>query len=267
MVQTDQNKQKDNPQDDLGERIDHFRVRSQSLNHWLAVTLGILLILDASVFGMIHTFNALNAIQSHGRAVILARFTDPLFALCLVLPLGIILIIIAAINWQNGLTLYKNGFILRKHNQENIWSWQSVSRFDNQVTFVRFSGNTIAEQRVIVLEDFEHHCLKIHNNYERMDELTDYLRESILPELFTRSRSQVMQDKELEFNSHLTAFKEGLQVNETLIPWREIQISINKKGIVKINRSTDQEIMFKTKVRQIRNLDVLIFLAENPPVR
>lgn len=255
----------EDPQQYLGEEIDHFSMRFQPLNRWLALILGILLILDALVFSLVNTFSAINAIQSHGRAVILARVTDPLFAMCLVLPLGIALIIIAAVNWHNGLTLYKNGFTLSKHHREKTWLWHSVSRFDNQILFVKFSRSTIGKKRKIILEDDQQNRLQLQNQYERMDELIDHLRESILSKLFIKSKIKLRNGMTLTFHKHLKAVREGLLVDEILLPWGETQILIDKKGKVTVSHEQDEKSLFKSKIRRIRNLDVLMYLQENPP--
>ena len=255
----------ENPERPLGEEVDYFPISCQSMNRWLTVILGILLILDAAVFGLINIINAVNAIKSHSRAVILARITDPMFALCLVLPLGILLLIIAAVNWQNGLMLYEDGLILRRHGKEIIWFWRSIRQFDNQVTFIKFSGNTIGTQRTITLKDDQNKTLRIRDQYERMDELIDHLRESILPELFTRSRGQLLKGESVTFHQDLIASSEGLQIKNALIPWDDLQISVSKKGNLSITNKMDQTFLFKSKTRRIRNLDVLMYLLENPP--
>ena len=255
----------ENPPRYLGKVIDHFPIRCQPLNRWLALILGILLILDALIFGLIKTFNIVNAIQSHGRSVILARFSDPIFALCLILPLGIILIILAALNWQNGLTLHANGFLLRRFNRKIIWLWMDIKRFDNQITCVKFSGSVIGKQRKIILENDHQNRLRIRNSYERMDELVDDLRKSILPKLFSRSRKQMQAGETFSFHKHLQGSLEGVQIKETLFTWEEIHIAINKKGLLVISLHADQEMVFKSRTKSIKNLDVLLYLQENPP--
>jgi len=249
----------------LGKELDYFPIRCQSLKRWLVLILCIFLILGAAVFSLIHIFNAVNAIQSHGRAVILTRFSDTLLALCIVLPLGIVLLILAAINWQNGLTLNKHGFILRMHSKERTWFWRSIRQFDNQVTFIIFSGNTIGKRRTITLKDDQQKTLRIGNKYERMDELTSRLREMILPELFTRSRGQLLRGELLAFHQDLIAFIDGLQIKTSLVPWRDLQISISKNGRFSIKNKRDQTHLFKSKVNCINNLDVLMYILENPP--
>jgi hypothetical protein len=266
MANADSQPSNENPIQPLGEKKDHYPIRCQSMNRWLALILGILFILSAAVFGLIDIFNTVNAIQSHGRAVILSRTTNPLFVLCLILPTGILLLIIAAVNWQNGFTLYEEGFILRRRGKEKTWFWRSIRQFDSQVTFFKFSGNTIGKQRTIIIRDDRQKPLRMRNRYKRMDELVDHLRGSILPELFTRSRKQLLKGESLFFHQCLIAFSEGLQIKNTVIPWDDLQISISKKGILAITNKRDQTQLFKSKTRRIRNLDVLIYLLENPPV-
>ncbi len=252
-------------QPDLGQEIDHFSVSHQVFNRWLLLILGVILAIDGSLCALINIFNFWNAIQSHGRAVLLARITEPAIALLVILPLGILLIILAAINWQNGLTLYEKGLMIRKQNKEKVWLWEAITRFDNHITLVKFSGTTLTSRRKILLEDDQQNTLRIKNNYERMDDLITQLRNHILPGLFDRKCQHLQTGEKIQFHEDIMGQRQGLQIKGSFFAWHELQISVNKKGIVRIIHSTNRDELFKSKTGQIKNLDVLVHFIENPP--
>ncbi len=250
----------------LGNEIDYFPIRFQLLNRWLVVTLGIILLLDAILSGLISTFNLWHAIQSHGRAILLVKITEPIIAIFLILPIGIMLIFLASLNWQNGLTLYEKGLIIRRQNREQAMFWDSIERFDNQITLVKFSGTTITARRRIIMESDHLPPLMIRNQYDRMDELISQLRAFILPNLFTHMRQELLQGGEIRFHSDVIAEKEGLWIKESLFPWNVLQSKADKKGKTLLIHRVDQQVLFKSQTNQIINLDVLLHLLENPPI-
>jgi len=266
MVQQNQEQNAQNlPLQALGREIHYFPIRFQLLNRWLVLILGIILLVDAVLFASISLLNLWHAVQAHGRAIFLFRIKDPLIAICFILPFGIFLILLAAINWQNGLTLYENGLVIRRQNRERTWFWDSIGRFDNQITIVKFSGTTITARRRIILEDHQQDRLIIHNRYHHMDEMITQIRSLVLPGLFKRTSRKLQRGGEIHFHSNLTARKEGVQIKDLFVPWHELQAKTNKKGEILITQKVDQQVLMKFKTNQIRNLDVLMHLIENPP--
>jgi hypothetical protein len=266
LSQTKQMTQNEVDQLNLGKVMDRFPVLHQSFNRWLLVILGIILLVDGSLSALINTFDLWNAIRSHGRAVLLVRITEPMIAVFLILPIGILLIILAALNWQNGLTLYENGLVIKQRNREIVWLWDGVERFDTQITLIKFSGSTLNARRKIIIEDQQQNTLRFGNRYERMDELVTQLREHILPGLFNRKRRELNNAGEIPFHADVTALSKGLQIKGGLFPWHELQITADKKGNVRILHLTDQQDLLISKTNQFRNFDVLMHLAENPPI-
>jgi hypothetical protein len=249
----------------LGQKIDHFPIRHQLFNRWLLVIIGIILLVDGSLCALINIFNLWNAIQSHGRAVLLAKITEPAIAVFIILPLGILLIILAAVNWQNGLTLFEEGLVIKKRKLEKVWLWEVIERFDNHITLVKFSGTTLTSRRKIILEDKQQNTLRLKNKYERMDELVTQLRKHILPELINGKLEHLQNGGKIQFHEDITALRQGLRIKGKFFAWHELQISVDKKGIVRVIQSTDQRELFKSKTNQIKNLDVLVHLVNNPP--
>jgi hypothetical protein len=251
-------------QQNLGKEINHFTPRHRFFKRWVLVILGVILLVYGSLCALINTFDLYLAIQSHGRAVLLARITEPLIALFLIIPSGILLIILAAVNWQNDLTIFEKGLVIRKRNQEIVWPWNVIERFDNQITLVGFSGTIITAHRKIILVDKQQNILSFRDQYDRMDELVTHLRRHILPGLFNRKYHHLKNEGKIQFNKDISALLQGLQIKENLFPWHDLQISVNNKGMMKIVHSEDQKELIKLKTKQINNLDVLVYLVENP---
>jgi hypothetical protein len=262
---TQESQNKDNRQA-LGKEMDHFSPRHQSINRWLVVILGIILLLDASVFALISIFNLWNATQSHGRAILLALISEPLIAVGLILPAGILLIFLAAINWQNGITLYENGLVIRRGNREKSINWDDIERFDNRITLVKFSGTTVTARSKILLEDEYQNHLMIGNKYDRMDEMIALLRRHVLPGLFMKFKRRLQHGERIQFHSDIIAVNEGLQIKRVLFPWNELKVTADKKGKIRIINLANQQELFKSKTTQIKNVDALMHLVENPPI-
>lgn len=266
MIQQNQEQREQSVQSQaLGREINDFPIRFQLINRWLVLILGIILLVDAILFALISTFNLWHAIQAHGRAILLVKITNPLIAVCLILPIGILLILLAAMNWQNSLTLYENGLIIRRQNRENTLLWDSIERFDNQITIVKFSGTTITARRRIILEDDQTKRLIIHNRYDHMDEMIAQLRRLILPGLFKKADRKLRQGGEISFQTNLAARKEGLRIKDFFVPWHGVQVHADKKGKILITQQVDQQVLMKLKSNQIKNFDVLLHLIDNPP--
>jgi len=253
------------PMQFLGNIIDHYYVRLQHFNRLFMVIFGVFLSLIALLSTLLSVFNLWDAIKSHGRAILLAKITEPIIALFLVFPVGLLLIIGAALNWQNGLDIYQNGLILRERNREKIWYWEDIAQFDNQITLVKFSGTIFPSRRRIILEDIHQNHLIIRNQYDRMDEMIKLLRDLILPGLFNKIRQRVRHGEEVIFHPELIATRDGLRIKENLIPWTELKINSDRKGKLRIFFQPSGETVYKSRVAKLKNLDVLIYLSENPP--
>jgi len=63
----------------------------------------------------------------------------------------------------------------------------------------------------------------------------------------------------------LFAGKEGLRIGDQQIPWDEQIISQVKSNKLIIKDQENQKPFFKTKLKKIKNLDLLLCLVENPP--
>ena len=71
--------------------------------------------------------------------------------------------------------------------------------------------------------------------------------------------------KSIVFNNGLKAIKTGLEIKGEVLPWDEIGIPGIKNEMLSFQNKPKNEELYKIKIDQIKNLDLLIHLIENPP--
>lgn len=166
---------------------------------------------------------------------------------------------------DNGITLYTKGFVLHQAIKEHIWVMEEIERLDTRIIHVKFGGSLIALRTKMILEDQQgRHCL-MNNRYAQIGYLMDQLRLMILPILNNKAQQQFKRDKTINFHKNLKAVNHGLETKAASIAWDEIEAPVIIKGLFKLNNPSDQKPFFTSKMSQIKNLDLLLHLINNPP--
>lgn len=249
---------------DLGKRVDYFPIRYRTIKRWAVLTLSALMVLASSILSVAFFIATHQAIHIHGRAVFLNRLPQALVLTGI--PLGILLGVLTNTHWHNGITHFDHGLVQHKGKRDQIWLWKDVDQLDTRITLVKFSTSTIALRIRIFLEDLQKRHWTIRNNYARIDELTSQIRSNILPILYEKSRRRLLQDEVIVFHKDLQAIRNGLEINQALTPWLELEKPVIDHGKFVLHRKPKKETLFKSDLNKIRNLDLLIQLIENPPV-
>jgi len=250
---------------DLGKVLAQFPVEGWGWKRWTLVIFGGVLMVG-SLFAILYLgFEADIAIQRHGRAVLLRYLPMPFTLMALLFPLGGIFIFTAWLNWQNRITLFEKGIRHQKGKRSHSWLWEEFVRLDTRVVHVRFSGSTIASYERILLEDQHNRQWTIRNHYQQMEQLINKIRLKVLPIIYQKMVDRLIDGEAITFCKNFRAIRNGLKINGNFSPWHCIDMPETKKGKFLIKHKETQEVLFKSRVNQIVNLDSLIHLIKDPP--
>lgn len=204
----------------------------------------------------------MNAIQAHGRAIILGIFPFPILTYAAIFVVGILFVFLAKVHWWDSITLFENGLIKDQAHRVQVWYYENTERFDSSLNQILFGGSLIGLRANIVLEDDNKNRLVIRNNYIHMSDLVETLRNSVLPRLFQEAREQLLAGKTRHFNNNLHARALGLEINGELFAYDQINAEINNRAIKLYHKESPKDPVYKSKISRIRNLDLLLDLVE-----
>jgi hypothetical protein len=168
-----------NQKQDLETVIESFPGRNQTLNRLIGISLGCSLILASIGFFVLRFSEMATGIMTHGRAVLMLHAPSLTFLLAF-LPVGAIVLLFTAINWDNHLTLFTGGLVMRRGRKQTVWEWKSTTRLDTRITYIKFGGS-IVDIRINLLIGNTNEQLEIHNWFEDMSELVQQVRNLLLP--------------------------------------------------------------------------------------
>ena len=242
-----------------------FFPEDHAFNRWATVILGGLIILGTALFSGLQILNTYTAITRHGRAVLLDKLPLIFLVIAIGLPIGILLILWAKNHWDDQLIIHKNGFSQQKGTQKKNWYWQQTEKLDTAITSIQFGGSIVSTKVKLRLEDSNGGSLVIRNNYQRMSDLIDRVRSNILPKLYEKAIDKLDQNEIINFHPQLIATQNGLQINDQLTPWEFLADPISKNNKLILKSMGEKEILFKSNIKQIENLDLLLCLLDNFP--
>jgi hypothetical protein len=248
----------------LGKELDHFPIRNQFFKRWLLLATGIFSILCALVLLVSLIIQTWRGVQLHGRAFLLWAFSMPVLLYLLLLITGSLLVFLAKIYWWDGITVFENGLLKRTREKDQVWRYQDSQRFDNYITQIKLGGSIIAYRVKLILENESNSCLVIRNLYEQMEELIQIIRLGVLPGLLHRTRQRLQNGESVTFHQEIIAERNGLQIKGELIPYHQIKPEIKNEMLRLYQKDDQNKLMLKSHLEQIRNLDLLIDLIENP---
>jgi hypothetical protein len=249
---------------DMGHILDHFPVQNRIFKHWLPLVFGVIMILAGIALTANLIFWIRAAIQLHGRAILLTILPSPTAYYALILLGGIIITTLVRVHWSDSITLFQTGFVKNQGNRGKIWQYQATQRFDSHVKQVIFGGSIVSTQVKVILED-NHKRLVLRNNYIHMDDLIHLLRLNILPGLIERADHRLAEGGKIDFHKRLQATQHGLIINENLTSLDQIETVIQNQWIKLHQKGEPEFLLFKSKLSNIKNLDVLLGLLSIPP--
>ena len=265
-METSQTKQfstKLNQNSDLGAEINTFPVRYLSYKRVVGTALGTSIILAATSFLTLGFYELVMAVRLHGRAVIL-QHAPSLILLLASLPIGVVILAFTAINWNNHLTLFDHGLVLRRGLRKRVWIWEATTRLDTRITHIKFGGSII-DVRVWLILGKPQDTLILRNQYEDMSNLVQMIRLRLLPCLVEQAFESLRQNHPIKFTKGLSATRQGIEVNGTLYFWNQIDAPMIKNRKLTLRESQSQVKVVHENLNKITNLDLLLYLLNYPP--
>ncbi len=249
----------------LGRKIAEYRCQKDELKRWFFSALSILIIVLSLIFVMLQAYNAFTVIPRHGRAILVNRTPTMLTFLIIGLLFAFAAYIYARINRHSEITLYENGLIYKRGKREQVWYWHDTTRFDIYVEKVKFGKNTIEEVLKILLDGKQGRNWVLKQGCDDLKSLTGHLQKNILPVLYEKANHRLNNGETLVFNKNLSAIRNGLELKNCFRHWGDIGGTQFEDGYFMIKCGLDYSKQFEYRVNQIRNLDLLLHLIENPP--
>jgi len=162
--------------------------------------------------------------------------------------------------------LGENELIEHKGNKQRVWAYEETQRLDTAITNIQFGGSIVGTRVKLLLEDGDKRQWIIHNRYDNMAELIDTIRSRILPYSYKKALHKLARDEKIIFHSDLQATKTGFEVKDQHILWGDGLQPFQKNNNLILPAQDDEEPLFKSNVRKIKNLDLLLCLFDNPPI-
>ena len=254
-----------NNQSNSESTIEIYHPKDKNLKRWGLISLGGIILFLVTLFSIILILNTYTAIQRHGRAVLLDKVIPVIPLLFIGLPLGIFVILWVKNHWRDRIILQEDEIIQRNGKKHKIWSFKETQRLDTDITNINFGGSIVGTRVKLSLDNGNQKHWIIRNDYENIADLIDSIRSRILPDLYRKSVNKIAQGEKISFHRDLIADKNGLLVKEEHIPWDEISNPKIKNNNLILTGQENQEILFKTKIKKIRNLDLFLCFMDNRP--
>ncbi len=248
-----------------GSLIDRFRRRREGMRRWAPLVLGAGFLLLAVTILIMTAFDVWNRIHLHGRAIALSRLPLPIFIISLILPLGVILIYIALARWESRIDLYDTGFAIIRNKHVDFFLWVDIIRFDAWIIIHKLARRPFSSHYEIILEDEKGKKTRIPDKYQRINHLIQQIRERLLPILFARAEKTLIENKTIQFHPQIKAKLKGLEIKNQLIPWNQLNQQIHKNQSFLLTHQADNQRLIKTRIQNIRNLEILRHLIDHPP--
>jgi hypothetical protein len=249
----------------LGESLAVFPSHNQMIKRWGALIFGAALIISSIGLTFLLVRQTWDRINIHGRAVILSAFPRPAALYMLMFLVGVLLITLVIIFWQDGIQLFERGLVQLSARKNKTWIYKSTTRFDSHITQITFAGSLVSTHVKIILEDQAGQRLVIRNRYKNMPALIETLRATIVPLLIEKSRQRLRKGEDLVFHKDLKAHQGAITINGEDVPYEAVEITVENQAL-KLHQAGDlKKVYYKSSVYDIQNLDVLINLLENPP--
>ncbi len=242
-----------------------FRVAKHKVKRDLQIIVGLILIVMACIAFVVGFYSSWKTVPIHGRAILLQTIPLPLILFLSCLLLGILLLSHTRLHWYDRVSLYQNGLILQIGKKSISWLWDATSSFSTEITAIKFGTGTINEKTRLVFEDDQGQKLVLPGRYAELDSLVEQIRNSLLPQLYKNTVAKMLKGEAIPFMPDLQAVLKGLMIRDDLCRWASLNQPQLNKGMLKISRIGDNKVVYKSPVKKVRNLDLLLTLFENPP--
>jgi len=251
----------------LGQKIKTYPSVQIKKFRWGLIIGGVALIIFSFIFIVIYVIRLIDAINQHGRAILISQSLPVLILFFVIVPLGLLILIFGIDHWHDSFILYKNGFSRQKGKNSQTWMWSEITSLDSKLKEVVFAGSTVDNLEEVRLKDQDNHSLTIKNRNQMYSELISTIRQKTLPWLHKRMVIDLRNGKMIQFHDNLKVKLYGVEVNGIHYPWSEISFRNRKNGTFELITQTNKEPIYQQKFRNIENFDTLTHLIKNPPTK
>jgi hypothetical protein len=242
-----------------------FRVVKHKLKRDFRIGFGLLFVILALIALVAGFYTSWNAVRLHGRAALLQTIPLPLLIFLLGLLLGILLLSYTRRHWHDRVSIYENGLVLQKGKESTPWLWDGTACFKAEITAIKFGTGMIGEKVRLVFENAQGQKLLLPGRYEEMNSLVELVRQSLLPRMYKNTVDRMLKGESIPFTPELNAVLKGLVIREDLCRWAALNPPQLTKGALILSRIGDNKVIYKTPIKKVGNLDLLLTFLENPP--
>ena len=252
--------------DHPGAGFEIYRPKNHKIKGWGLTTLGGIMVALVSLFSVLIILNGYTAVLRHGRAALLNRIIPLLPLILLGITLGLLMILWAKNHWDDQLILQERELIQYTGKKKRVWSYEDTRRLDTVITNINFGGSIVGTRVKLCLDGGDQQKWVIRNRYENMPDLIESIRCRILPYVYKKALQKLARNEKVAFHPGLNATRKGIDVDENHLSWDDIPDPVIKNNRLILKGPKDQEPLMISKVRKIKNLDLLLCLLDNPPI-
>jgi hypothetical protein len=255
------------PPDDLGEKIAFFPLQKTGLKRRLSLIISLLLAAFAIILILYNLIDTLLKIPVFGRAVVVRQLSDfPLGFFLLVLS-AILMFLLSKFFTRIGVHIHEDGLLVDNFFQKRYLIFEDIIEFDSRIIQSKFGNSTISTYVKIRMRNNEGRVYTIRNQFEQMDQFIKEIRQAILPALIKNSYSRLAHGKTLGFHKDICAIRTGIEIKDHFFFWHEMLKGEVSDGNLMIWTSLKRDEPLSLPIEQITNLDLLLHLISNPPIR
>ena len=214
---------------------------------------------------LIRLIETYQVMEIHGRAILLRMLPLTIFLWGVIFPFSVGIIVLTRRHWHDGITVFTQGFMQKKGKHTRQFLWQEAERLDCSIYKIQFAGSTVSIRINLIFENQARQSIRLRNDYAQMNQMIDQFRQMTLPILFKKAHQRLDRGESLQFHPLLKINPSGVEIKERLFPFQNLETPSITNGVIQIVTKDNQEVVFKSKVNKLENLDVLIHLFEFPP--
>jgi len=211
----------------------YFRI--QNLNRIGSLVASVVFLGGAVLVFMYGVYEAYQAYRDHGPAAMGSVLTWPVI-------IALVLFLLAAaggraayVNWNKGVALYEQGFVVRDRRGIRAWRWEEIGSLTAAVTRHYTNGIYTGTTHVYTLYNRQNERLVLSDTYVKVEELAKAIEQGIFPHLYERAAQQYNLGQTLAFGP-VAISKTGIRISKKVYPWTEVQQVTIQRGYLRVSK-------------------------------
>lgn len=250
----------------FGKPVKVFPLVLHKRRHGIRIGMGIILILLGILSLLTGLYLSWRDIGFHGRAILLRTLPLPLGLFSAGILAGVLLLAYTHRHWQDGVSLYENGLVVREGKRVSQLLWKATTRFDSRIHHIKFGMSVAGEKFHLLFENDRGKIISLTGKYADMPTLVEQTRAAILPRLYANAMTRLRHGNQIDFAPGLSAVLKGIVIKDDLCRWDTLNPPRMQKNNLRLSRTGDNQVVFQIPIKRVRNLDLLLALFENPPL-